>query len=147
MQSYWLRKFYSALHPPFQTLGSFANLDIGGIPEAADGFRIVREWVQYTCLDLQDIPSGPVDRFRQWFTVACTLAFDLDRENAQAFVPCAPMYESTLWPQSPSSEVGVLVVQDFVEFLTAKAYHSLDSGLSYLRWVSRWDAWVLLHPF
>lgn len=124
---------YSALHPSFHRLGSFANLDISRIPEGDDCFRIVQEWVRDACNDLNDVSSKSVDRSRQQFVVACTLAFDLDRENALSFVYRAPMYKSGRWPQSPFREAGKLIVQDLVAFLIAKDRLSLTFGLSYLR--------------
>ena len=100
---------YSALHPPFRRLGSFANLDIASIPEGDDGFRIVREWAEDVCCDLGcDFPE-PVDRSRHRFMVACTLAFDLDRENTRDFVPHLPMYKRSLWPRSLSRKSESLV--------------------------------------
>ena len=65
--------------------------------------------------------------------VACTLAFDLDKENAQYFVPRTPMYKSTLWPRLLFRGEGNFIVRDFVTFVTAKAHHSLALGSLYLR--------------
>ena len=87
MRSYWLGILYSALHPPFQRLGSVANLGIVSVPEGTEGFKIAREWAQDVCCNLGYNPQEPQDRFRQWFTIACMLAFDLDRENARDYVP------------------------------------------------------------
>lgn len=130
---------YSALHPPYQRLGSFANLDIARIPGGADGFRVVRECVQYVCYDLRYNPPRPpdVDRFGQRFMVACLLAFDLDRENARKFVPRTPIYRWTLWPQRLFRREGNFIVQDFVAFATAKLHHSLTFGTLYLRCVRK----------
>ena len=69
--------------------------------------------------------------------VACTLAFDLDRENAHYFIPRAPVYKSTLWPQPLFRGEGNFIVQDFVTFLATKVGHSLTSGSLYLWWVPR----------
>ena len=124
---------YAALHPSFQRLGSFANLGIVSIPEGATGFRIVQEWVRSVCGDLGHNPSGPMDR--QWFMVACTLAFDLDRENARNYVPHSSVYRSTLWPQSLSRNGVDFSAQDSVAFVTAKAYDLFTFGSSYLRCV------------
>ena len=132
--SYWLGILHSALHPPFQKLGSHANINIDSIPEAVDGFRIAREWVRHVCRDLSCGPPGPVNQFGQWFMVACTLAFDLDKENARDFVPRKPIYRLTQWPRSlfrGESFIG----QDLITFLTADADYSLTSGSSYLRCV------------
>jgi len=140
--SYWLGILYSALHPPIQRLGSPANLDLASTAEGAGGFRIVREWVRCVCHGLRYNFPGPVDRFGQWFMVACTLAFDLDRENAPSFVPRTPVYSSTLWPQTLFRGEGSFIVRDFVSFLTAKGFHSLAFGSLYLRCV-RWDTWAM----
>jgi len=69
--------------------------------------------------------------------VACTLAFDLDRENSWDYVPRLPMYKSKLtplWPQSLSRK-GDFIVEDFVGFITADARGLLTFGSSYLRYV------------
>ena len=135
MLSYWLGILYSVLHPPYQKLGSFANLDIAKIPKGADGFRIVRERARHVCYELWYSPPRPpdVDRFGQRFMVACTLAFDLDRKNARYFLPRTPMYTSTLWPQSLFRGEGNFIVQDFVAFLTARAHRLLAFGPLYLQ--------------
>jgi len=132
---------YSALHPPLRGLGSFANLDVDSIPEGSDGFRIAREWAQDVCCELEyydyDSEGPDADRLRRQFMVACTLAFDLDRENSRKFVPSLPMYKSKwtpLWPQSLSLE-GSFVVEDFVGFITTKARGLLTFGSSYLWYV------------
>ena len=77
---------------------------------------------------------------------ACTLAFDFDRKNGLNFVPRAPMYRSTLWPQSLFRGEGNFLVQDFVSFFTPKVHRSLAFGSLYLRY-GRWDAEVHVHPF
>ena len=150
MGSYWLRVLYSALHPPSQRLGSFANLDVDSIPGGADGLRVVREWAQDVCHELgYDRDSqAPIDRFRQSFMVACTLALDLDRENARDFVPRLPMYkskETPLWPQSLLRGED-FIMEDFVGFITAEARGLLTFGSSYLRCVW-WDISICVHPF
>ena len=142
LPSYWLGILYSALHPPFQRLGSFANLDVSRIPEGDDGFRIVQRWVRDACDDLDDVSSKSVDRSRRYFIVACTLAFDLDRGNALTFIGGTPMYRSRNWPQSPFLEAGEHIIQDFVAFFMAKDELSLYLGVSYLRW-----AWEMFHGF
>ena len=103
-----------------------ANLDISNIPDGADGLRIVRDWVQSVCRE-SDCYSGPVDRFRQWFIVAGTLAFDLDREHARSSITRTSLYKLTC-EKYP-------IVQDFVAFLTAEARRSLTCGSLYLRCV------------
>ena len=128
---------YSALHPPSQRLGSFANLNIASIPGGDEGFRIVREWVQDVCRELGYKLPEPVDRSRQWFMIACTLAFDLDREDAWDYVPRMPMYKPTLWPQSLSNREVDFFEQDFVAFVTAEGYDLLTFGSSYLRCVQQ----------
>ena len=128
-ERYWLGILYSVLHPPFQRLGSSANLGIVSIPEGANGFRIVREWTRSVCHD-HNYNSGPVNPIAQWFTVACVLAFDLDKENARNFVPRVPLYRS-------AREEGNSTIQDLITFLTAKVYQSLTYGSSYLRCVWR----------
>ena len=139
-------------------LGSLANLDFSKIPEGADGLRIAREWIQDVCNDNNCDPSDPVDR--QHFMVACTLAFDLDRKNAQDFVPSTPMYASTrklektyisldsrhVIPRRRMNEEVNSVMQDFIAFLTAERDYLLASGASCLQCV--WgDAWFHAHPF
>ena len=79
-------------------------------------------------------PAGPVNHFRQWFMVAGTLAFDLDREDARDFVPRKPIYRLTQWPRSLSRGES-FIGQDFFMFLAANADDSLTSGSSYLRCV------------
>ena len=103
------------------------NFDTAGILEGAYDFGIAREWVQSAC---RNYNSVPVNCFGQWFMVACTLAFDFDRENAPHFVPRTSLYGST-------SEEGNSIVQDFVVFLTSKDHLSLTCGSSYLRYVRR----------
>jgi hypothetical protein len=93
----------------------------------AGGFRIALEWAQDMCCDLRRNLPEPVDYFRQWPIVACTLAFDLNRENAQHFIPRTPLYKLTRERNS--------VVQDLVAFLTAKPRRSLTCGSLYLRCV------------
>lgn len=80
--------------------------------------------------------------------IACTLAFDLDGENAQDFVPLTRMYTLTRKPEKKyisldtrhvpraSADEGVnSVMQDFIVFLSAEPHRLLESGLSYLRCV------------
>ena len=67
--------------------------------------------------------------------VACTLALDLDRENARNYVPRTPMYRSTLWPESLSRRGVDFSAQDSVAFVTAKAHDLFTFGSSYLRYV------------
>jgi hypothetical protein len=114
------------------------NVDIDELPNGADGLRIVREWVQYVCCDpkYNDVPE-PTDRFRQCFMVACTLAFDLDREDAWDFVPYTQMCKKTLWPQPlrRAREEVDPTAQDFVAFVTAESYDLLTFGSEYLRCV------------
>jgi len=114
-----------------------ANLNIANIPNGADGLKIVREWVQSVCYNSECYP-GPVDRFRQWFTVAGTLAFDLDRENARYSITRTPLYKLT-------HERGP-IAQDYITFLTAKVRHSLTRGSLYLRCVWE-DIRVHIDPF
>jgi len=128
---------YSALHPPLQRLGSFANFDVASLPEEADGFRVAQEWAQDVCSDLGHDPQKPLDRFRQRFMTACTLAFDLDTENSRDYIPRLPMYgskQTPLWLRSLSQE-GIFIKQDFVGFITAEACNLLTFGSSYLRCV------------
>lgn len=134
--SCWLGILYSALHPPFHRLGSFAELNVARIPEADDGFRIVQQMVRDACDE--KVNDTLADRSRQWFTVACTLALDLDRRNALSFIHRAPAYRSGKLPQSQFCEEGDQVttrpiVQDFVAFLGANGDLSLTSGSSYFR--------------
>ena len=115
-----------------------ANLDIGNMP---GGARVVREWAEYVCCDpkYNDVPE-PTDRFKHWFMVACTLAFDLDRENAWEFVPNTRMCKKTLWPQSlqrAREKVDSFTQQDSVAFVTAESYDLLTFGSEYLRCVQR----------
>ena len=135
-RSYWLGALYSALHPPSQRLGSLANLNIDNIPDGAHGLRVVREWVRYVCCDpkYNDVLE-PTDRFKHWFMVACTLAFDLDRENAWEFVPSTRMCKKTLWPQTLSREEVDPTAQESVAFVTAESYDLLIFGSAYLRCV------------
>ena len=129
---------YSALHPPFQRLGSFANFESAKIPEGHDGLRIVREWVQDVCRDLgYSSHSEPTSQSRQRFMVACTLAFDLDWENTSDFVPRMTMYRPTLLPRSLSYWNVDFDEQDAAAFVTAEAYDLLTVGSSYLRCVLR----------
>lgn len=90
--------------------------------------------------------------------VACTLAFDLDRENAQDYVPRLPMYRlkpdrnptslklepnqislwpklnpTSLWPRSPSRMEDP--IQDSVAFVTAETHGLLTFSSAYLRYV------------
>ena len=115
-----------------------ANLDIANIPDGADGLRVVGEWAQYVCCDpkFNDV-SEPTDRVKQWFMVACTLAFDLDRDDAWEFVPYTRMCKKTLWPRSLSREKVDPTDQDFVAFVTAEWYNLLVFGSVYLRCVRR----------
>ena len=134
---------YAALYPPFHKLGSFANLDLSRIPEASNGFRIVQEMARDACLDQTDISARLLDRSRQRFIVACTLAFGLDRKHALSFVRSSPMYRSKRWPQSPFREDGQTtrpIIRDFIAFLTADGNLSLTLGSSYLRCVQS-DIW------
>ena len=156
--SYWLEILHSALHPPLPRLGSLANLDFSKIPEGADGLRVAREWIQDVCTDSNCDPSDPVDR--RHFMVASTLAFDLDRENAQEFVPRARIYTSTrklektyisldsrhVIPRTSMNKEVNSVMQDFIAFLIAEPRHLLASGSSYLRCV-RWNVRPHVHPF
>jgi len=114
-----------------------ANLDIANIPDGADGLKIVREWVESVCYE-SDCYPGPVDRFRQWFTVAGTLAFDLDRENARYYITRTPLYR-LMHEKSP-------IAQDYTTFLTAEARDSLARGSLYLRWVWE-DMRIHVHSF
>ena len=136
---------HSALHPLFQSLGSHANLDVDGMPEAVGGLRIAREWVRHVCHDLSYGPPGPAGRFGQWFTTACMLAFELDGGNARSFVPRKPMYRLMQWPRSLFRGEGEFIGQDLVTFLTAEEHGSLTSGSSYLRYVWR-DTWDHVYP-
>ena len=127
---------HSALHPPSPSLGSLANLDIERIPEGADGFRVVNEWTQYVCCAPIYNVQEPTDLFRQYFMVASTLAFDLDRENAWDFVPPTLMCRETLWPRALLRKPGrEFYEQEFVGFITAEGYDLLTFGSFYLRYV------------
>ena len=116
-------------------LGSLAKLAILKIPETSAGLKVVRNWVQRICQELDDNSPEQVDRFRQLFVVVCTLAFDLGRDDARKFVSRTPMYKSKLWPVSPFHGAGNLIAQDFVSFFTAKRRDSLTLGSSYLQCV------------
>jgi len=118
-------------------LGSLANVDISNIPNGADSLGIVREWVKSVSSDSNRYP-GPVDRFRQWFIVAGTLAFDLDRENARSSITRTSLYRLTR-ERDP-------IVQDYITLLTAETGDSLTCGSLYL-WYVRDDMWVHVHPF
>jgi hypothetical protein len=120
-------------------LGSLANLDINNVPDGAEGLKIVRKWVQDACCDPKYNAPEPTDRdrFEQWFTVACTLAFDLDRDNARDFVPRTRAFGGISWPLPLSRKKVDSTAQDFLAFLTAEAHDSLSSGSSYLRCVRR----------
>ena len=104
---------------------------------------VVREWAQEVCCELGYSLQGPVDRIRQRFAVACTLAFDIGEENDRDYVSRLPAYKSRLWPPSLSWE-GNFVAQDFVGFITAEADDLLSFGSSYLRCV-RWNTWIRVH--
>jgi hypothetical protein len=75
--------------------------------------------------------------------VACTLAFDLDRENARNSVPRTPVYRSILWPGSLPRGGVDFNAQDIVAFITAKGFDLLTVGSSYLRCV---QGYVDPHP-
>ena len=104
-----------------------------------DGFRIVREWVWFLCDGLQHSSSPPDLVYNEYFTpqfmVGCTLAFDLDRENAMDYVPRTRMYRWNLWPRSLVREGGHFVVREFVTFARGEAYNSLNLGSLFLRYV------------
>ena len=118
-------------------LGSLANLDIDSIPDGADSFGIVQEWVRDVYCELGYNLPEPVDRSKQWFMVACTLAFDLDREDSQDYIPRTPKYRSAFWPQHLSRTEVDFTEQDFVAFVTAEAKELLIFGSWYLRCVRR----------
>lgn len=129
---------YSALHPPLHRLGSHANLDLTKIPEAVDGFRIVREWVWVVCDGLRHTnPPEFVynEHFGPQFMVACTLAFDLDRENAIDYVPRTRFYRWGRWPRCLIREGGYFVVEDLVNFARGEADNALASGSWFLQYV------------
>lgn len=130
---------YSALHPPLHRLGSYANLDFTKIPGAADGFRIVRESVRIVCDRLKYSSDPPElaynEHFGPQFMVACTLAFDLDRENARYLIPGTRMHRWNLWPRCLVREGGYFIVRDFVAFAKGEVDKSLDLGYFFLRYV------------
>ena len=111
---------------------------MANIPEGDNGFRIVREWVGNVCYDLGDYFPEPVDSSMRCFMIACTLAFDLDRENTRDFVPHTPMYRWSLWPRFLSRKRGKFATRDFVAFVTAGAHGLLTFSSWYLQCV-RWD--------
>jgi len=118
-------------------LGSLANVDISNILNGADGLGIVREWVKSVSSDSDRYP-GPVDRFRQRFIVASTLAFDLDRKNARSSITSTSLYRLTRG-RDP-------ILRDYITLLTAEVGNSLTCGSLYL-WYVRDDMWVHVHPF
>lgn len=73
--------------------------------------------------------------------VACTLAFDLGRDNPREFLSQAPIYQSQCWPQSPFRGDGYFIIQDFVEFLAAEGSDPLALGSSYLQCVLQ-EMWI-----
>lgn len=137
-QSYWLGTLYSALHPPLHRLGSHANLDPTRMPEGVDGFRIVREWVRFACDGLKYSSKPPElvynEHFGPQFMVACTLAFDLDRENARYLVPGTRMHRWSIWPRCLVREGGFFVVRDFVAFARGEVDGALALGYFFLRY-------------
>ena len=67
--------------------------------------------------------------------VACTLAFDLDRENARYLIPRTRMYRWDLWPRCLVREGGYFIVRDFVVFARGEVIGSLNFGYWFLRYV------------
>ena len=129
---------YSTLHPPSSSFGSLANFDIDKIPDGANGFKIVNDWIQYVCCAPIYNVQEPTDLFRQYLMVASTLAFDLDRENAWDFVPPTLMCSEELWPQASTRNPDqVSDEQESVAFVTAEGHDLLTFGSSHLRYVRR----------
>ena len=67
--------------------------------------------------------------------VACTLAFDLDRENARYLIPGTRMYRWNLWPRCLVREGGHFIVRDFVAFARGEVDQTLTLGYSFLWYV------------
>ena len=104
-----------------------------------DGFRIVREWVRFVCDGLKYSSNPPElvynEHFGPQFMVACTLAFDLDRENARYLVPGTRMHRWNLWPRRLVREGGYFIVRDFVAFAKGDLDQTLTLGYFFLRYV------------
>ena len=115
---------YSTLHPPFQGLGSLAKAAVASMLRSSPDLRVVQRWIHRVCEGLNSNSPGQLVHFRQLFMVACTLAFDIGREDAREFLPRAPMFEH-----------GDFVIQNFVRFLAAEGSDSLALGSSYLKCV------------
>lgn len=67
--------------------------------------------------------------------VACTLAFDLDRENARYLVPSTRMHRWNLWPRCLVREGGYFIVRDFVAFAKGEVDEMLTLGYLFLRYI------------
>ena len=110
------------------------------MPEAVDGFRIVREWVWFLCDRIQHSSSPPDLVYNEYFIpqfmVGCMLAFDLDRENAMDYIPRTRMYRWNLWPHCLVREGGHFVVREFVTFARGEAHDALALGSQFLWYVS-----------
>jgi len=101
---------------------------------------IVREWTWYACKDLKfNLPPpsfGYNDHFIPDFMATCTLAYDLDINEAMVYVPETQVYHSKKRPPPCLiRDGGYSIVQDFVRFLQYKSPWSLRAGYNFMQYV------------
>lgn len=141
MNRHWVGVLYSILHPPLPKLGSIATLNLGNTPESMEGLRVLREWVWQACNKLSFSTPLPriqyIETFIPEFMSVCTMAYDLDFERAEVYVPRTRMCGDGEWPLR-LTRPGLrgekhFIVRDFVLFLQGGPPHSLILGTLYLR--------------
>lgn len=132
--------FYSALCPPIRRLGSLNSLDLRKIPDGKQSMDTIREWTWYACKDLRFSVPPPSFEYNAYFIpdfmATCTLAYDLDFNNAVVYVPEMRVchYEERL-PSCLTRDGKYSIVRDFVQFLQYKSPYALHAGYNFMQYV------------
>ncbi|KAK7064824.1 UvrD-like helicase ATP-binding domain-containing protein [Favolaschia claudopus] len=125
---YWITRLYSSLYPSFYRLGSASSLDLGSIPEAEAGFRVVKEWVRSWVYDFEFFPAP---KFLSNLAQVCRLSFQLDPKGAMSYLT-----NSAFMRMQPSVYVRAgsnYVVGEFLLSLEGRQETCISAGVLFVR--------------
>ncbi|KAJ7293966.1 hypothetical protein C8J57DRAFT_1444990 [Mycena rebaudengoi] len=128
VRRYWLSQLYAALNPTYYILGTASSLDPESIPEAEEGFQVVREWARSWIGTLDFLPSLS---FLSHLAEVSSLSLLFDRKHSMEYLMWGLYMQ--MKPTIYLRPGGNYVVGEFIKSLELKESWSLSAGIFFIQ--------------